>query len=436
MSEQFSLQPEEVESANDRLDSILDRLQALGASADALKQAPLRPLQSVPDLPPSVLSPVPEPQTAQPPTELTPPAVPDLDLVPPIQPAESPVVEQLVEAPIEAVVEAPVEPEQAAPVAQTDVAEITVVEQPLTSVFGETTTEAPPEVPTSTPDPALVVSAPASMFDLVSAPTDDQPPTTTIETDIPGDVVDDPDGWVSHHDVHVDEHQADEASDYFETPEFPRDGDFDEPVERVDATVESSIVEVATPSADEVLEPAWADDVDAIVGDEPHVAAETPALDGESFDALDNAPTVSESDDGHDFFAAMDDSQPVAIAGIEHLMDTTELYETDEDLPLPDFTGVYTGAATQESTDDELVLPEPIESSTSGTGSSTARDELDRLRPVEEEIVAEEKSSRNLSLRLQFFSVLAFGIMALVVVWLNDPSFVDDIQRSIENLIG
>ena len=54
MSEQFAMQPEEFESTSEKLDSILDRLNSLGASVAEMKEAPLRPLQSVPDLVPEV----------------------------------------------------------------------------------------------------------------------------------------------------------------------------------------------------------------------------------------------------------------------------------------------------------------------------------------------------------------------------------------------
>ena len=112
-------------------------------------------------------------------------------------------------------------------------------------------------------------------------------------------------------------------------------------------------------------------------------------------------------------------------------------FPTDEDLPLPDFTGVNNGTVTEGGFwgDSDNDVPESVDA---GLGQISAqRDEFDKLRPTDEEMPeALEKESVDLSIKLQMIGVIIVGILALLAVWLKDPGVVADMRASVESLFG
>jgi len=134
---------------------------------------------------------------------------------------------------------------------------------------------------------------------------------------------------------------------------------------------------------------------------------------------------------------------PIAIAGVDTAPEVefgsevndapvagdADLYATDDELPLPDFTGVYV---------------ESPEEAKKGLGSGGAkaiqagRDELDKLRPTDEEAMTAqvEAEAKNLTINKQFLLVLAFGIGVLVFFLITQDGAIEDIRSSVDGLLG
>ena len=449
MSEQFAMQPEEFESTNSQLDTILDRLNALGDSAAEMKLAPLRPLQSVPDLESAAADVAPNL------TIESPPVVPhgDQAVVPhddqaprgdvpvvEISPApETAILDSIVED--DTVVEnvrreAPaVEPhliavEHHEPDVETaqdsdelvdSILEI-VESEPIPLVFEMTAEEVTERAAIEVPE------APTSIFSSSLS--------QTSEADKPDS--DEADGWVSYHESETLRAAVTADPDLLEAPEFASA----ETSEFASAeTSEFASAETSEFASAETSVFASAERVEPVIPE--HVSenvTEERSYDSYTIDSTEEAQVEAlapQPDGALDAFAAMAQSdEPVTIAGIDTPLvelDESDLYGADEDLPLPDFTGVYAEAAEGEGFwgDSESGVPEPMET---GFSVTVPRDELDRLRPLEETI-EEEKSSKSVTVKLQFLMVLLFGIIALAIVLLNDPQVIDDMRDSFTNLL-
>ena len=210
-------------------------------------------------------------------------------------------------------------------------------------------------------------------------------------------------------------------------------------------------------------------DAQPVIADQPLSDAEMFNLDNFSTDpAFDQAPmvdpthaadpvgvateveqTLSEIDpmSGMDTLASFDTAAPPAIQDpslqtpladglgtIEEPIVESEHYATDEDLPLPDFTGVY-GDET-ESLLDEDGMPVPVEK-TKSSKFAARREELDKLRPSDEEQgaeMAEAEKSRGLGFKKQIALVAIFAIAVLVFFWLQDPAAVEDIRSGVDDV--
>ena len=172
---------------------------------------------------------------------------------------------------------------------------------------------------------------------------------------------------------------------------------------------------------------------DALWHVEPYVAPATPEIAGDQSEDLWN--TVAETEE---ILSSLDPSvgvagapvgfeareervdlaalapTPVSDAEIKQAVDLTPKYGTDEDLPIPDFTGVYdeTPGNWTVPGEDEIAS---AEGSITQTTAMMRRDELDRLRPAGEVIAEsdlEEASGRQP--RVVLIAVL-FALVALAV---------------------
>ena len=462
MSEQFAMQPDEFDSTNNRLDSILDRLNALGESAASMKDAPLRPLQSVPPLEPGVAEVV---ETAAP----TPP--PNLGLVPPVAPApvvEAPVVTAPAVATPAVEVSAPeattiaepaVQPELVAPVpAPVAPDAMTPAETvPTAIVPGETAVPVPGEtaVPTSDMADPAPVAVEHYGLDLTPAPVEHTP-----------DFEHAPD---FDHAPDLSQAESMEAADVFEldtasleaeaaidTPEAPTSIfslTSTEPVaapEEGDGWVSHHGDDHTTPvdvvSVDENVDPLWAiEPAEATPTEEAPSAVVEEPVDMSFFETSTAEATTPVEEPVEDFFAALENSEePVNIAGIDMAPPADETaadldtdgFTSDDDLPIPDFTGVYNESPTDNGfwADSDESVPKSVDPSMGQI--SARRDELDKLRPVEgEESIALEKEPVDRSVMLQIVGVIFVGILAVLAVFLLDPAAVADMRESLEGLL-
>lgn len=401
-------------STDSRLDAILEQLNALGGSTTESRppNPTQRMLRSVPDLEPETFDDVVD-QPIEPPVlePIAPPPVPNAIEPPPAPPAPPAPVEPIEPAnftfgaPDEPVPVAERPPEmEPLPVAE-PMPVVVEYHQPEPVPAPELAPEPEPEtpaIPTMFTPPAIPVPEPEVetqelVFELdgpldVDAQSRDleAPPVPDASaTDLPATPPPLPDsGWVSHHHEPVD--APSEAADTTLAPV--------EPFESTDTPVSE-----AAPEANTFDAPQWGE-----INEDPEVR-------GEQSNASPFSPLVGES--------------------------TSESFETDDELPLPDFTGVWedTTEPTVWDADTDLdgeSLPDPVEIASSGSGISVGRNELDSLRPVEEEPKAEAKTEQRLGRKLQLFAVILFGLIALAVVLLNDPAVVEDLREIYDGFFG
>ena len=436
MSEQFAMQPDEFESTNNRLDSILDRLNALGESAASMKDAPLRPLQSVPPLDPGVAHVVETPVS-------TPP--PDLGLV---QPVNAPVVDaQPVAQPTAVqppVVEAPAAPAVEAPSAAGPIPELPTLPEvpslaeavtPSESVFAE------PVAPTSDMvDPAPVA---VEHYGLDLTPASVEPASDSAQAESMGSA-----------DVFELDTASLEAEAAIDPPDAPTSifslasNEPETSAEEGDGWVShhgNSPIGGEVASVDEDVDPMWAiDPVEPTDLEDAPVGVDEGPVDTAFFATSTVDAAMPVEDPVEDLFAALEElDEPVNIAGIDMAPAVEETpavdgdgFTSDEDLPIPDFTGVYNESPTEGGfwADSEESVPKSVEPSIGQL--SARREELDKLRPVEgEEAVVLEKESGDRSVMLQIVGVIFVGILAVLAVFLLDPAAVADMRESLEGLL-
>ena len=295
------------------------------------------------------------------------------------------------------------EPPTPSPFDVLDGTEAQEVDAPATpSPFDDLDTVDAPEAQTSNlfeaaPAPVEMPTAPTSIFggSLPAAATAPAP-------------VDDTDGWISHHDdvgvqpaAPIEDMIGLDSSSELKAAETDPQWELSEPLEG------SIFDDVApTPANDPVV---LATEVEQTLND-------MDALDGFSLDAGTSSTDFLQP-------AGIDVPAEVALAD-------EETYASDEELPIPDFTGVYD--------EEEGDSKSGVESRIDGVGARRA--ELDKLRPAEETVeeaveALEKKRSRNLPIRTQIALVVAFALAVLVLVWLFEPAAVADIRSSIESFL-
>lgn len=428
MSGQNAERSGEFTSTDSRLDAILEQLNALGGSAPTPNTPPAA-LRSVPDLPSEPTESVldgGEPAERPDPPE----SVSNLDLVPPPlepPPRETPPVEKTV-----------IDPVPLAAVADDSDQLDLVIEPP------ETVTIAPPAEPapfeTQTQDqhePPQQYSAPEQVEapQPVEAPQrpdllDEDIDTTvfTLPPQLPTvtpDTADHDTAWVSHHE---DKEQPDGDQGQSESVEPPVEAQ----VGVFDGRTPDVEIESLTEDESAFGAPDWAD-----------VQEDDPLEDIPDSLGVQDGPTLG----GTDMFEHIDSAAtPAPEFELEPPIEIADssvhgpLYESDEDLPLPDFTGVWSedGDETVWGQDaaqmSSQAIPEPVETGREGSGISVGRNELDSLRPTEE--VAIVKEPQHLGRKLQLMGVVLFGLIALAVIFLDDPAVIDELRDLYDNFFG
>ncbi len=462
MSEQHAETFEEgVDSAHSRLDAILDQLNSLGTTETSglpktpqpIRRAPT--LRSVPDL-----------------ETLIPPAL--LDLTP-----VSSTVEYV--APPSAESTAADSEQSAQP--SLEAPELEQVDEPLVAEYHELTQPPEPETEYLVPElpavetadfsgdePKQNVSGDEELVFMLEGPLDtEQLADTAPETDVSSvtesefiepelpqpkfpasDVNEDVDtGWISHHEAHqVVETELvvptieDVERPVTEAPSFDAPEQAEEPSgAAADPEAEVASVDVLghqQPEADEI--PGLVDldffDVEGASG--------LNVLEMElDFDGVEETPEHTEpTSEALTLDVLGTDFESEHSASIEDVDATgyEPLFETDEELPLPDFTGVWVDEAapgsmrSEEDGAQKVGLPEPVEKGGDSRGIAVGRNELDSLRPVDEEPdVADEAL---VARKLQLVMVVLFGLIALAVIFLNDAAAVDDLREIYDGFFG
>jgi len=451
MSEQHAETFEEgVDSAHSRLDAILDQLSSLGTTDTSglpktpqpIRRAPT--LRSVPDLetliPPVLLDLTPVSSTVE---YVAPPSA-ESTAADSAQPSlEAPALEQVDERLVaeyhELELTQPPDPE-----IEYLVPELPAVEtadfrgdEPKQNVSGDEELVFMLEGPLDTEQ--LADTAPETD---VSSVTESE----FIEPELPqpkfpaSDVNEDVDtGWVSHHEAH----QVVETELVVPTIE-----DVERPVtEAPSFDAPEQAEELSDAAADPEAEVASVD----VLGHQQPEADEIPGLVDLDFFDVEGASGLNELEMELDFDGVAEtpehteptsealtldvlgtDFESEHSASIEDVDATgyEPLFETDEELPLPDFTGVW----VEENGAQNVGLPEPVEKGGDSWGIAVGRNELDSLRPVDEEPdVADEAL---VARKLQLVMVVLFGLIALAVIFLNDPAAVDDLRELYDGFFG
>ncbi len=242
-------------------------------------------------------------------------------------------------------------------------------------------------------------------------------------------VSDEADGWVSHH------------------------GPSEEPASFAQVTGDSDTEIGSTSTYEAASDPQWEieppmsgsifdQDATDVPSASTEIATETAANPFEM--ATEVEQTLGELDTTGLF--SMDEETPMAIAGVDSSLAETDtfdvlttnvdadpnLYTSDDELPLPDFTGVYDDEGAESSSGS-------VESTISSS-LSVGRHELDSLRPEEDPedsvLVADVQEKRDLSGIVQFSFVVFIGIAALVMYWVLDPTALADMRANLDNLLG
>lgn len=524
MPGQNLLRTDEVDSTNDRLDSILDALNALGDSASKLKVAPLRPLSSVPELDddpqgddsfdtvddggedalpaanddaageairePVEMRLVPVLDTSIEPPAVSPPAFvdddrsailpqepepkPDPEAVavptpPPFTPTEvessrvdvpavnmaaapEPLPEPVPFADLLSSSEAPIalapEPAEVATDPSVPLPELHEVEPVLpadsvvdtdTSALSVEPSWAEPQVgEEASTETAPVVDLPTGPLSIFGGSGVSAAPETP-----PAPVERPADDWMSH--SFVDEGlDAEPALNEPVVSEPARVSLFDTPL-AADSTPPpmpeaASMPHGQTPGvpnlndadqAPSALErdPFWGD-LDSLSAPE-----ESPAFDAPDAATLPPAfpPTPAYTGEAAsapqtDYFAIEPAPDVPTLAGVPDLTPAAQSFETDADLPIPDFTGVYDETDPSNASElEELGATVPLaEGESSKTAAIARRAELDRLRPEDlpDQPAKKETVQRSSStIFLGTFIVLVALAMVMIVF---DPSFLAD----------
>ena len=373
----------------------------------AVSEAPVFEVPPVPEAPVVEVPPVPEtPAVSEAPVVEVPP-VPEAAETPDVSRPfvfEVPPVPEVAEASAFGVADRVSEPTDAVTFDNT-VAEAAApeVSSPIESVFG-TATSTPEQAEPSTEVAAATtedVERPRSIFRTTSdAPSAPEPVQPAPESD--------DDDWVSHHITEpTREHGLfDEVPSASAAPTAPTQLEGDA-LWHVDHYPEAPEVASVEPVAQE-REDLWS------------TVAETE----EMLFSLDPAVEASEGSDifgGVQNFAEVE--QPVVSdlpmpAGLtdELATDDSVKYGTDEDLPIPDFTGVYDETPKDWTVPGgDLVASE--ETSITQTTAMMRRDELDRLRPSAEVAVeAQETATQARQPRIVLLGVI-FALVALAVIF-------------------
>jgi len=220
--------------------------------------------------------------------------------------------------------------------------------------------------------------------------------------------LDDADGWVSHHpeadaalEVEIADFEASAAETSDDDVELAADHD--------------PVWEISEPLSGSIFDSGSSGDVDPIM-----MASEVE----QTLNDMESLSDFSVEDSAEASIGLVD---PVVVENEEgHIDGPAEAYATDEDLPIPDFTGVY----------DETEVSGTgtgVESRIDGIGARRA--ELEQLRPSEEAAgvaaESEKKTLQNLPFSRQLTLVGIFALAVLVLVWLFDPGALSNIRSGL-----
>ena len=381
--------------------------------------------------------------------------------------AEAAPVEEIVPVPAAAPVEeiAPVvaaTPFQAAPTEvgdPVDMSDTAVHEEPVAptlSVVPDHTTDVEP-VDTAVPDAAFPVgdepstdevTRPASIFRTQPAPAGETP--QTLDHSEPPE--DDEDSWVSHHIIepHTDSTVFDEVPSASAVPSAPTQL-VGEDLWRVDTYIDSPSADAAPakplpffadgPSTSTAGADLWqtVDETESMLTSLDPTTPPDAELDADLFAAANVGGT---NPNAHVFDPSALEQVPEPAWGEPVAEPTPDLasegeeevsarFLTDEDLPIPDFTGVYdeTPKDTEAWNVDQAINDGSAEGSLSQKTAMMRRNELDRLRPVTEDSQEEETSKSERKVRPVYLMViLGIALFALILIFLADPMILEQIQ--------
>lgn len=278
------------------------------------------------------------------------------------------------------------------------------------------------EPDTSDVTPSTFPASPQSIFSSSLGSSTNKPEPT---------VSDEIDGWVSHH------------------------GPSDQPAPFAQVTGDSDSEIASTSTYDAASDPQW--EIESLMSDsifDQDAGDGVPSANTEITTEIESDPfamaneveqTLGQLDtfETTDPFAMDDAEPPMAITGIDsslvetdtssfEVLSTSVDYTSDDELPLPDFTGVYDGGNSASASAS-------IES-TIGSSLSVGRHELDSLRPEEDPadslLIADVHEKRDLSGIVQFSFVVFIGIAALVMYWVLDPTALADMRANLDSLLG
>ena len=268
------------------------------------------------------------------------------------------------------------------------------------------------------PTPSTLPDSPQSIFSSsLGSGSNKSEPAATDETD----------GWISHH------------------------GPSEQPAPFAQMSGDSDSEIASTSSYDAASDPQWEIDppMSGSIFDQDAATASTEIADDPFAMANEVERTLDELElEATDSFTTGDAEMPMVATGIDSSLVETDtmsfdvlstgvdedpnLYTSDDELPLPDFTGVYDG--------DEAESKSGSVESTISSSLSVGRHELDSLRPIEDPedsvLIADVQEKRDLSGIVQFSFVVFIGIAALVMYWVLDPTALADMQANLDNLLG
>lgn len=398
---------------------------------------PSRPLQSVPDIDEALLADesvfdvAPAPDIAPDPSE-APASPPMLGLVP--SPVETPPLAPP-PVPLDAITHDEPEPE---PEPEPVVVEYRAQDVPDETVVADESTEpAPVEITIAKDSPQVFVLDGPLETDTIAAP---MPAPVPIESEFGPP---------------VDAEAEAEAEPDFETPsegEFAAPEDSDpgwvshhtaEPAEAADQAMSTDVFGEATEQAVAStgndfealmndLESVFEAD-EEIERDEPESSFGAPQWTDAVEDVIEAELDITPEPQYEARTEPLTREEPSVMAdGVEHH------FGSDEDLPIPDFTGVWVDSDEPSVWDNdgssERLLPGPVEGGRNKNGISVGRNELDSLRPVEEEVVSQP--APNLGRKLQLVGVVLFGLIALAVMFLDDPAVVEELRELYDGFFG